>query len=359
MNVLTWDFCCKLLACRAMTISSSHTAAFCKAAMMRCKKPNGLGILTMEDEEGLKDACTTGWSWLVISWKAEQLVESLPAFLQMVLNSSHSVGLGVQELEAAQQIALLCKSGSTMKEAIQSVKTAKPACESYIEVVGLYVQQFGGGPSFPVISFLNKFCQQLSITVAIGEEVFKGVTFWEVAEPSNQFPLVRAGFLACQLTSPKVVDGVAKMMAKADLDKLKAGSQRQFLLKAENLLNDAWKIAEQASDQEEVVSAFGRMLIRTVLHLTKKEKMGREPKGHGSLEVICKLFAQEAKGNVGKQDTGTMLQEDENKPVDLLSGLSFGEQALLQNKHLQVDGKYFAGSTCKVCSLQGWAKKGL
>ena len=81
----------------------------------------------MEDEEdGLKDACAHGWSRLVISFKAEELVPALPAFLQIVPNFVHSVSLGVQELEAAQHIALLVTSGQSLKDAVQSVTASKP-----------------------------------------------------------------------------------------------------------------------------------------------------------------------------------------------------------------------------------------
>ena len=97
------------------------------------------GFLTVEEEDGLKDACAHGWSWLVISLEAEQLAPALPAFLQMVLNSVHSVNLGVQELEAAQQTALLCMSGQSLKDAVQSVTASKPQRGNYTEVVGHYV----------------------------------------------------------------------------------------------------------------------------------------------------------------------------------------------------------------------------
>ena len=57
-----------------------------------------------------------------------QLAPALPAFLQMVLNSVHSVILGAQELQAAQQIVLLCTSGQSLNDAVQSVTASKPQC---------------------------------------------------------------------------------------------------------------------------------------------------------------------------------------------------------------------------------------
>ncbi|CAE7681438.1 unnamed protein product [Symbiodinium sp. KB8] len=327
---------------RFMTVSSSHTTAFLKACMAKCKKPGG-GCLGLEDE-AMRDACKTGWPWLVVSWKAEHLVPGLPAFMQMVLNSVHSVGLGIQEMEAAQQVALLVSSGQSFKDAIQAVKASKPACQSYMDHVGLYVQKFGGGPGFPLVSFLSGFCKELSITVAVGEELFKAVCSWDLQEPSTQFPFLRAGLLACQLTSPKIVDGTARLLVKADLDRLKGANLRQKLLQAEEILAHGYQVYVDSGKTTEVQRALGLMMVRLSLLLTKKEKLGREKMDvYQSPEHVAQLFAKEAMSR-GPSGSGSRSdakdQEDEQKPLNLLGGLSVGEQALLQNKHLSKGGKY-------------------
>ena len=38
-------------------------------------------------------------------------------------------------MEAAQQVTLLVSSGQSIKDAIQSVKASKPACDSYMNAV--------------------------------------------------------------------------------------------------------------------------------------------------------------------------------------------------------------------------------
>ncbi|OLQ15011.1 hypothetical protein AK812_SmicGene792 [Symbiodinium microadriaticum] len=85
-------------------------------------------------------------------------------------------------------------------------------------------------------------------------------------------------------------------------------------------------------------------MVRLSLLLTKKEKLGREKMDvYQSPEHVAQLFAKEAMSR-GPSGSGSRSdakdQEDEQKPLNLLGGLSVGEQALLQNKHLSKGGKY-------------------
>ncbi|CAE7621309.1 unnamed protein product [Symbiodinium sp. CCMP2592] len=267
---------------RAMTVSSSHTTAYLKASLMKCKRPNSGGSLSLEDE-CMRDAVNQGWPWLLISWRAEAMAPNLPAFVQMVLNSVHSVGLACQEIEAAQQVALMCTSGSTVKDAVNSVK-------------------------------------DLALTVAVGEETFKAITAWDLQEPSTQFPLLRSG--PPQKRPPPTA-----------------------LLQAEQILEHGYQVYRDAGETPAVQRALGRMTVRLSLLLTKKEKYGREKVMYESQEKVAQLFATEALNtNPSGASSAGGSEADENReedrPLNLLGGMSVGEQALLQNPHLKKDGKY-------------------
>ena len=54
----------------------------------------------------------------------------------------------------------------------------------------------------------------------------------------------RIACMAAQMSSPKVVDGVAKMIYKADLDAAK--KRKQQLQEAEEGLRDAWHVTQLA-----------------------------------------------------------------------------------------------------------------
>ena len=64
-----------------------------------------------------------------------------------------------------------------------------------------------------------------------------GVTSWDLQEASTQFPFLKASLLPCQLTSPKIVDGTARLLVKSDLDRLKGANLRQNLLQAEQMVS--------------------------------------------------------------------------------------------------------------------------
>ncbi|CAE6944963.1 unnamed protein product [Symbiodinium sp. CCMP2592] len=273
------------------------------------ERSNGLSL----EDECMRDAVNQGWPWLLISWRAEAMAPNLPAFVQM--------------------------------DAVNSVKASKPACEDYMEHVGVYVQKFGGGSPFPLISFLASFAKDLALTVAVGEETFKAITAWDLQEPSTQFPLLRAALLACQLTSPKVVDGTARLLVKQDLGRLKSAQLRQALLQAEQILEHGYQVYRDAGETPAVQRALGRMMVRLSLLPTKKEKYGREKVMYESQEKVAQLFATEALNtNPSGASSAGGSEADENReedrPLNLLGGMSVGEQALLQNPHLKKDGKY-------------------
>lgn len=106
--------------------------------------------------------------------------------------------------------------------------------------------------------------------------------------------------IACNLSSPKIVDGVAKLLVKADMDKLKAPKLKDAVDVAENLLRVSFEEAEanQASLAPKLKwMVCARMFIRTALWLCNKEDKGRESKRFGSMQAIHEAFQKEIKGN--------------------------------------------------------------
>ena len=229
---------------RALTVSTSHTTAFLKAAMASCRSALVDGTKLTTDKIGFKELCSEGWQWVMLSWKVEQMIPELPAWMQMVLNSSNAVAVQMTELEAAQQIALLFGQSHNLAEAISTVKSSAPRCSPYLDCIGQYVKVFGGGSvhKFPIITFLDNLQKSYGKSVSIGQEMFEHITLWNLGEVSTQAPLLKAGTLAAQLTAPKVMDGQGRCLNKADLDRLKQVGLRPKILAAESHLKDAWEI---------------------------------------------------------------------------------------------------------------------
>ena len=90
-----------------LSIGGSHFAAFCRAALACC--PTAQQVL--KDEDGnidiaklkknpvMKELLEKGWTWQVITWKAEERYPGLAAFLQRALNAGNSVPNDMSEFE--------------------------------------------------------------------------------------------------------------------------------------------------------------------------------------------------------------------------------------------------------------------
>ena len=325
---------------RAMTVSSSHTTAYMKAAMAGCQTPDGAKLSS--DKDGVRELCHEGWTWTVLSWKVEQMLPDMPSWLQMVLHCSNAVAVQMTELEAAQQIGLLvCQSGS-LQAAVESVKSSAPRCSPYLDCIGQYVKVFGGGSDqkFPIIGFLDGFQKMYGQSVNIGQEMFENITLWSCGEASTQMPLLRAGMLAVQLIAPRVIDGQGKCLTKSDLDRLKQLPMRQKILQAEKHLEAAWGMY-QVGGQGKMLKPFGKLLVRVVLHLCDKEKNGRETSVYPDLQSIVQKFSDEVSCSSSASASSAAIAKAE-EIHDLLTMKDAGQQALLQNKHLTVGSKLFS-----------------
>ena len=139
------------------------------------------------------------------------------------------------------------------------------------------------------------------------------------------------------------MDETARLLVKSDLDRLKDANLRQNLLQAEQMVSHAYQVYVDSGKTTVVQRALGLMMVRLSLILVKKEKLGCEKmEVYQSPEHVAQLFAKEAmnsaaSGSAGKSDGN---EEEDEPALSVLGGLSLGEQALLQNKHLKKDGKY-------------------
>ena len=130
----------------------------------------------------------------------------------------------------------------------------------------------------------------------IGEEFMNAVAYADFKVEGNVFPFIRAACLAAQLTSPKSQDGIAKLLTKTDMEKLKSKGMQKQLVLAEQGMALAWDVLEKAGlPLQASHGIFGKLLTRTILHLCDKHKLGREPKGFPSFEAINEKFAMEVR----------------------------------------------------------------
>eukprot|EP00438_Fugacium_kawagutii_P035757 Skav229351 [mRNA] locus=scaffold2596:517304:519570:- [translate_table: standard] len=258
---------------RYLSVSGSHTVAFVKSVSEQC----------VTEEPGLLELCPDGEDGMdleIIKQEVEVQFPDLPALVQQAQNSSHALVSQMNEVEAAMQIAYWFKQCQSMPEAVKLTMASQPACAHYLDCIGRYVRLFGCGSDFPIISVLG-WCLDLGklygVNSIIAEEVMEHLTALDWEDSEKSFVWVRAGCVAANCTSTKAVDGISRLLVKADLDKLKHLSRREDIKKAEKLCSLAWETLSKAQLRKNKIglTVLGRLLVRIVLVLTSPEKVGK------------------------------------------------------------------------------------
>ena len=142
---------------RYLTVATSHAAAFCKAVEACCKSPVTGQPLEMKADEGLLKLINSGWPMNVISEHVEVQVPSLPAWLQLAMNSVNMGLKQVNEIEAAALMSELLQHGKTLQEAQVVVEQSDPVCKPRLPAISYYVSRYGGGDSQGLLKFLSQF----------------------------------------------------------------------------------------------------------------------------------------------------------------------------------------------------------
>lgn len=75
----------------------------------------------------------------------------------MGLNTSNAIAKPANELEVAASLAQFHQGGLSMNDAIQKARSGAMACSTSLHHIAHFVQHYGGGPDFPLISFLQRF----------------------------------------------------------------------------------------------------------------------------------------------------------------------------------------------------------
>ena len=296
---------------RFLSVACGHTVQFCKAALAGCVTPqsslaDATGHLNVQAiASGDKDFQTMlekGWSWTVVPWPVEATWPSMPDLAQRALNAANSVASQASELEVAASIAEFAAMELAVNGSIDwgrcgtAAVAGLPPCTDYVTTLVEYVRLYGGGDGAPMVKYLDEFSKRYGENKRLGEDFIKGVTE-TVFSASRRVPHLRTAFLAANLVSPKVVDGVAKLLVKSDIEKLKSKDLASKVDASESEMATAWSIVEKLweSDisRESLYPVVGRFHCRVVLWVTSKGKLGFEKKEYKTLEEIRSVFVQE------------------------------------------------------------------
>ena len=134
----------------------------------------------------------------------------------------------------------------SVEAAKEKCKESEPACKDYIDCLAHFAAQFGGGLSFPLLEFLGAFGRSTG-PAWVWAEFVRAVSYSDFRVDGNLLPCIRVALRAAQVASPKAVDKVAKLLSKADVDKLRGMKDKSMLMEAETLLQGCWKTVQAAS----------------------------------------------------------------------------------------------------------------
>ncbi len=200
--------------------------AFLRAIEAGIPDPQGK-TPSLPKTDAMHQAIQNGWQWKVVASTVEDHVPSLAHFLQMAQNSTNSISRPITELEVAAQLATLYEGGATLQEAMSTLQSGDLQSRISLPSICHFVQRFSGGPQFPLIRFLSTFSSQWGTALMMGEEFAHQLAHQDFCNPTNVFPYIRTACWATQLTTNKHADGVAKLLTKADLQKLASPGRPQ------------------------------------------------------------------------------------------------------------------------------------
>ena len=127
------------------------------------------------------------------------------------------------ELEVASSISEfkeLSGGSATWQECTEAAIAGNTPCAAYAHQLAKICELYGGGAGSPIIKKLDAFAKRFTANVKLGEEFVSAIAD-TVISPSLMCVRTRAALVAANLTSPKVVDGVAKLHARCDVSGLK------------------------------------------------------------------------------------------------------------------------------------------
>ena len=120
-----------------------------------------------------------------------------------------------------------------------------------------------------------------------------GVKFYD---PSKAHPLLRSAVVLAALTSPKVEDGVARLIRPVDISKMASKQKAAIAAECESTLYDAARMVGYLTTnlklkQDAELGPLGRLWVRVALLATDKGKFGREKKDFTIGEIRSMFLA--------------------------------------------------------------------
>jgi hypothetical protein len=254
LRTLQVDFNSKLVSCadgllahlngveRALTVGSSHTASFFKAAGAGCRTTQA----SLQDDRGalnvdmlgaksshLKVAIEKGWKHLMFPWRCEVAWPRLPSLCEKALNATNQMHTAESEFTIMLHVMNEAVTYTTVGRAVDWVACGKvavasyPPCSGYIDVLVKYVELFSGGTTnvpgkgdqvAPLLHEVDDFQKAHAAQRAIGPTFIKAALSLDLG--MHMAARFRTALLKTQLTADKIENGYCSLLKASDIKAL-------------------------------------------------------------------------------------------------------------------------------------------
>ena len=215
-----------------MSVSCGHLFAFFRAAKNgKCKTnitalQNASGCLSAEyirkKDRRAGKFMDSGGRVRRFAWQCDVAWPGLADLCQRALNASLEVHGSSSELEVMCSVASFDDNrmeGQTIEDVVKTVALSKPPCLQYLTRVSDLAVVCGGGPGVPMVKFMDRFGKRFSEMKVLGEEFVSSLVDLKIG--LDKCVGLKVGLILANTISTKVVDGIAKSVVKADVERLK------------------------------------------------------------------------------------------------------------------------------------------
>ena len=292
-----------------LSVGTGHYTAWVRAIRAGCRTPfkvmadsNGrLSADRFRNKDSRMRICLdVGWSWRILCWQVEVAWPGLPDLAQRALNSSHSVSSRSTELEVMVSLAEGSKEhkyDAEFEELVDAVALSGVPCAPYCRSVGKLAMQIGGGTSQQVLYFLDRFAKAFGENKALGEEFVNAVEGFSISKV-DKTNYVRTAMVATNLVAEKVTDGIARLINKTDVDRMKTGDRKELALISDGYIKHVWATAENAMhsgiiSEDDFDDFVGKFMVRIILFVCEKQKVGPEKREFKNRLAIQQGFCKD------------------------------------------------------------------
>jgi hypothetical protein len=278
-----------LVQLKLLSVGGGHTNTFLRAVKAGCRSAvpkiaDQTGALNLDalavGRDEFRSAVQNGMKWFVLHWQCQYVWPGLVHFAQAALNtharSEQSEIEVMLEMHAAVKAAVETGREVDWKRVQEAACFSLPACSPYISTLAQYVREHSGGTDGALLHELSEFhkafaCNEAGATRRLGSE-FLGKLAAINFGVGQKFPHIVTACVETNLASPKVIDGVCKLLQQPQIAALTAKQNRDVVKDAEQFMKDARVVCRSLNVENGIrTRVVGKADIRCICFLVGRQ----------------------------------------------------------------------------------------